>query len=207
MLRLMLVAGVFIFTGMVYRNLPERIPMHWNIRGEIDSYSGRQFGAWMMPGLILLMWGMFQVLPKFDPKKENYRKFELEWQAIQTAILVLFGYLQTVILYAAMKPGASVMPLISAGLGWLFIILGAIMPGIKQNYFVGIKIPWTLANKTNWEKTHKFSRWCFWLVGAVFLGQAAWPQMWPGLMFGGMMVGVLLPIAYSGWLYTKQSKN
>lgn len=36
----------------------------------------------------------------------------------------------------------------------LVTIIGFYIPGCKQNYFFGVKTPWTLANEVVWDKTH-----------------------------------------------------
>jgi len=53
-------AGLLLGAVLVYPHLPEQVPSHWNIQGEVDDYQGRFFGAFFFPlmiaGLYLLCW-------------------------------------------------------------------------------------------------------------------------------------------------------
>ena len=40
-------------------------------------------------------------------------------------------------------------------MGALLIIIGNYLPKCRQNYTIGIKIPWTLADEDNWNRTHR----------------------------------------------------
>jgi uncharacterized membrane protein len=205
-LNLILLLTAFVMPLMVYPKLPEMIPMHWNIKGEVDSYQAKQTAVWMLPGIVLLMWGLFQVLPKLDPKREKYKQFWPEWQTLQTLLLGLFVYLDGVTLYIALNPGKEMTPLMFAGMGIMFAVMGNLLPKIRQNFFVGIKLPWTLADEENWNKTHRLGGWCFVAVGIMFLVQAIKAIFVPELLFAVMLLTIIIPVGYSGWLY-KQKKS
>lgn len=92
--------------------------------------------------------------------------------------------------------------MITVPLGLLFMAIGNYLPKCKQNHTVGIRIPWTLANEENWNKTHRFGGRCMMVGGfatmlCVFL---------PGnLKIYGLIVivaaTVLLPMGYSYRIY------
>ena len=67
-----LIAMAFTATAGLYPGLPDRVPMHWNIRGEVDGWGSRA-SAWIMPVTMLGLLGLFEVLPKLSP-----RPFDLE---------------------------------------------------------------------------------------------------------------------------------
>ena len=51
-------------------------------------------------------------------------------------------------------------------MGLLFAFMGYGMPSIKPNYFVGMRLPWTLESVDNWTATHKMAgKW--WMVGGI----------------------------------------
>ena len=51
--------------------------------------------------------------------------------------------------------------LINILIGVMFVIMGNYMHKIKQNYSVGIKLPWTLNSEENWNRTHRLGSWLF----------------------------------------------
>ena len=52
--------------------------------------------------------------------------------------------------------------------GLLFIIIGNYLPKARQNYTLGIKIAWTLANEENWNRTHRLAGY-LWMIGGLLL--------------------------------------
>ena len=52
-------------------------------------------------------------------------------------------------------------------MGLVFIIIGNYLPKCKQNYTVGIKLPWTLNSEENWNKTHRLAGYVFMLCGIM----------------------------------------
>src|SRR5262245_49193657 len=57
------------FSMAIYPRLPEQIPTHWNIKGEIDAYGSKQWAAFLLPGMMVLFLRLFRVLPWLSPKR------------------------------------------------------------------------------------------------------------------------------------------
>ncbi len=183
--------------------LPDKIPMHWNILGQVDNYMSKIPAVFIIPALSLIMLILFQILPTFDPKKEKYKLFKKEWDVIQVVFIGFFTYLQFIILYISLNPETKMIPLMFIGLGALFILLGNYLSKIRQNYFIGIKVPWTLASEDNWNKTHRFASWCFVVAGILTLAEAYFLWFAPIVFFGSIIIGTILPVIYSFLLYKK----
>ena len=58
----------WIGTLILYPSLPERIPVHYNYRWEIDGY-GPKYTALLLGLLPLFLLGLLKVIPKMDPKR------------------------------------------------------------------------------------------------------------------------------------------
>ena len=56
-----------------YSRLPENVPIHWDADGSVNSYGPRAVML-ILDVLPLLCLGLFLVIPKMDPKGENYMK-------------------------------------------------------------------------------------------------------------------------------------
>jgi uncharacterized membrane protein len=165
--------GTMFFTGWYLLDiLPEEFPMHWNYRGEVDRYMAKEKGIYILPFLTLGLTLFFPLLQKIDPRKEKYQQFRKPWEIFQLLFVVFFAYIYFISLYIALHPDLSMNTFMLSGIGVLFIVLGNYMGKIRQNYFVGIKTPWTLHNEMIWNKTHRLGAWCFVLGGFVFLAEA-----------------------------------
>lgn len=98
--------------------------------------------------------------------------------------------------------------LVPASLGLLFLVIGNYMPKMKQNPTLGIRLPWTLANEENWNRTHRLGG-KVWVAGSLVLLLCC---LLPGAaMVAGMLAAILVlavvPCAYSYWLYRKQVRD
>jgi uncharacterized membrane protein len=202
-LNLLLVALMFLSGYYFLPSLPNKMPMHWNIRGEVDNYMPKGTAIWIMPAIALACFILFQFLPLFDPKKEKYKLFKTEWEIIQTALIGFFAYMQFLTFYIAMNPKTEMMPLMFIGLGILFVLMGNYMSKIRQNYFIGVKTPWTLASEDNWNKTHRFASWTFVIAGVITLVEAYFIWYAPVVIFGSIMLAAVLPIIYSFLIFKK----
>ncbi|MNI84514.1 Immunity protein SdpI [compost metagenome] len=88
----------------------------------------------------------------------------------------------------------------------LFIALGNYMPQIKDNYFTGIRTPWTLASPEVWRKTHRFSGY-MWTIGGVLIALGAFmPRTLSiSLIIAALLIATIIPYVYS-WLIAQRMK-
>lgn len=191
----------FLAIYFFYPLLPEQMPMHWNLQGQIDNYIPKNIAVWLLPLTTLVIFILMQALPFIDPKKEKYNLFAKEWDIIKTGFVLFMTYLQFVVFYIAIHPQIQMMPLMFIGLGAIFILIGNYLSKIRQNFFIGIKLPWTLADEDNWNKTHRFASWCFVIAGIVTLAEAYFIWYAPIIIYGCMGIAILLPTIYSFLLY------
>lgn len=206
-LHFILVALMFIAAWYFLPSLPDMMPMHWNIRGEVDNYMPKNAAVWYMPILTVIILAVFRFIPLLDPKKDKYKLFKEEWEIIQTAFIGFFGYMQFLTIYISLNPETKMMPLMFIGLGILFALLGNYMSKIRQNYFIGVRTPWTLSSEENWNKTHRFASWSFVAAGIITLIEAFFMWNAPVIVFGSIILGSLSPVIYSYMLFRKSNNS
>ena len=166
---LALMAIISIWAGA---QLPaDNIPVHWNADGVSDRFSDRQEAQlflWIMPGSALLGMLLFALLPQVEPMRENLYKSRKAYNAVWIATMVLLLSIHSGLAYMMIVGSGEDMRanefvrLVIAGSGILFIILGNYLPKTRQNWFLGVRTPWTLSSEFTWEKTHR-------LAGSLFL--------------------------------------
>ena len=76
---------------------------------------------------------------------------------------------------------------------------------MRQSYTMGIKLPWTLNNEENWNKTHRFGGKVWVIGGVITMATALIGSFW--ILLGILIVMVAAPTIYSYRLYRKQTKN
>lgn len=174
-----LVGVTILLTMLLYPFLPEKIPIHWNYLGEIDSYGAKPW-IFLSSGCMIVVVLVMELARHIDPRKENYIKFEHVFINIQMMTILIFFFVFLCSAYASFYPTQIDMNFImSLMIGFLFIVIGNVMPKIKSNYFMGIKTPWTLQNSEVWRRTHR-------LAGKLWFGA--------GLL---LMLSALLPKEYN----------
>lgn len=189
-----------VFAGMILWNrLPERLPTHWNAEGQIDGWSGKAFAVLGMPLILLAVQWFAALVTLTDPKHRNHSRKIL--QLIFWIIPLLSIALGLVTYFAAFGKDLRVEALIPMLLGLVFVVIGNYMPKCRQNYTVGIKLPWTLNNEENWNRTHRVAG-RVWVVGGVLIMPSGFIDLvWVTLAIALLMV--LIPTVYSYILHRK----
>lgn len=189
-----------VLVGLVlWGQLPERIPIHWNAAGEIDGWSSKPFAIFGLP-LILLGFQWFCVLATLaDPKRGSHTEKML--QLVFWIIPVLSVVAHMVVYMTALGIEVRMERIMPALMGLLFVIIGNYLPKCKQNYTIGIKIPWTLNSEENWQKTHRFAGKVWVVCGCIMMLTSFFGGV--AIFFAVALLMVLTPCIYSYILYRK----
>ncbi|KKS41487.1 MAG: hypothetical protein UV02_C0026G0001 [Candidatus Kuenenbacteria bacterium GW2011_GWA2_42_15] len=187
-------------------HFPERVATHWGINGEANGWSSRSFAAFFFPALNLAIYLLMFFVPILDPKKANYEHFRTAYHAIKGALVIFLSLIYLVVGMNGLGYGAPVSLVVPVGIGALFVIIGYYLDCVKQNWFLGIRTPWTLSSELVWQKTHHFGSRVF-IIGGVLLALAAFfPQaLWIFLIVIFMMLAAT--ILYSYLIYRLERKS
>ncbi len=189
---------------LLWNRLPEQFPTHFNAAGEVDSYSSKAFGVFVVPLLLAaLQWLCVIGSLKMDPKAENLegKVFSLVLWIIPVLSVVMNALVYCTALGMNMKV-QMIVPLLT---GLLMVIIGNWLPKCKPTWTLGIKLPWTLADENNWNRTHRFAGpvWMvcgmvimlcsllggasLWVMPAAFVVMIAAPTLYSLLLFKGII--------------------
>jgi len=160
----------------LYSRLPETVATHWNLQGTPDGYSSRFWAVIAMPLVTLGLTGLFNVLPKVDPKRENYAKFLDTYWLIANAVLVFTLVAHALILASGLGYTVRVDRLLPIGIGLLLAFLGNYLTRVEPNWFIGIRTPWTLSSDAVWRRVHRTAGWLFAIGGLVIAAGAFAPR-------------------------------
>lgn len=179
---LIVIAGL-VASAIVYPDLPERMPTHWNMAGEVDGWTRRAWGAWMIPIVIALMWALMRWLPTIDPRGKNYMKFGGAFEGIMISVMLFMLVLHLITLRAALGYPVAMERVLPVGVGVLFVTIGNLLPRARPNWFVGIRTPWTLSSDRVWEKTHRVGGRLFVLGGILIALSTLFGTTWSRAVF------------------------
>lgn len=189
-----------ILAGIILWNqLPQQLPYHWNMEGEVDGWASKPFAVFALPFILLAFQWICVLATSADPKKGNHSGKILH---LVLWIIPVLSVLLHVLVYATAfgnkMPIEVVMPVF---MGLLFAVIGNYLPKCKQNYTIGIKISWTLNSEENWNRTHRFAGRLWTVSGLAIMLTGFLGSFW--IMFGILFVMVLVPFLYSYILYRK----
>lgn len=193
-----------IMSAAVYADLPAQVAIHWNAAGEPDGYASKAVAAFVLPLALLAMHVFSFVVTSSDPKRagqSNVIRMFFFW-----LIPVLSLILTPVTLLIALGHSIPIPKLVSIIVGIIFLISGNYLPKTRQNYTIGIKIPWTLHDADNWNKTHRLAGFLWIIAGILFIATAFIPlpsQFMAFVILGTVVAVSVIPIIYSYCLYRK----
>ncbi|MBQ7891955.1 MAG: SdpI family protein [Erysipelotrichaceae bacterium] len=187
----------------LWDQLPDQIPTHWNMQGEIDGYSSKLFAIVVLPLILVGVQWLCTLGTLADPKNKNIA--DKLWKLVLwicPVISLLLGYITYGTVLGMQIDINAIMPIF---MGLLFMVIGNYLPKCKQSYTVGIKIPWTLNSEENWNKTHRFAGPCWMIAGFLSAVLGMLGLMVPMLIC--LIVMVFVPVVYSYMYYVKYEKD
>jgi uncharacterized membrane protein len=207
---LLLIAISFVYALYLYPDLPEKIPTHFNAKGEPDAYGGKNsiyLGPAIMSIAGLLLFALLTNLKSIDPKRYQQQDDGLFWK-FGLFMVAFLSCLSMGILYITAHPSVSIQKFIIPTIGLAFAGIGWFMPKFRQNYFAGLRLPWTLDNADNWNATHQLAG-KIWMIGGVaaalsglvFTSETAFI-----VFFGIILLMVTIPIVFSYRMFRNGNK-
>ncbi|MFD2248299.1 SdpI family protein [Pontibacter ruber] len=186
------------YLALSWNELPERVPVHFNVQGEADGWAGKTsligivFLTTVVMNLLLLL------IPKIDPK----RKLAYMGSKYDQLRFILVGFMAALamfVIYNAVHEDTFQINILFLLLGAMFVGLGNYFQAIKPNYFIGIRTPWTLESEHVWRKTHRLGG-RLWMIGGLLMMVLAllpFDQFRQVLFLVIVGVLVLIPVIYS----------
>lgn len=192
-----------ILLGLIlWDRLPEQVATHFSADGEANGYSSKAFAVFGLPAILLGLHWICALTGRIDPKAEN-----LEGRMMNLVLWICpaISVLLIVLVYGhALGHDVRVELILPLLLGLLFVIIGNWLPKCKQTYTLGIKLPWTLHDEDNWNRTHRFAGPIWVACGLVTMFCAVLNASW--VMFAAMAVMLIAPTVYSCLLFRRKGK-
>ena len=183
-----------ILVGLIYWNqLPEKMAIHFDMEGTPNGWSSKWFAVIGLPAILAVVNALCTVLTETDPRRYKYPEKMMKlvsWICAGLTISYELG-----IEFVAMPKFGSLF------IGIMFVVIGNYLPKVKQNYYMGIKLPWTYSDEENWNRTHRMAG-KLWFAGGIvlllnfFLGIR-------GLEIAVLIIMVVVPTVYS-WAFSRK---
>jgi uncharacterized membrane protein len=206
---LIMIAAAILAGVLLWNQLPDQMASHWNINDQVDGYTPKFWGVFMLPLITLGLFLLFLAIPSIDPMKANIAQFRGAFNLFIVLMTGFMLYLYALTLawslgYTNFRMSGAMLPAI----GLLFIFIGFVMRQAKRNFFIGIRTPWTLSSDTVWNETHRIGAVLFMISGALafiggFFGRTT--AFW--MMFAPLIASTMFLLIYSYFLYRRETNT
>ena len=188
---------------MLYDKLPDQIAVHFNSAGTPDNYLPKAAAVFGLPLVFAFINAYTHFRLDRDPRNENAspRLKQLTKWALPLISLVAMPVTMFLSMGVAIPLGVIIQTLV----GLVVVVCGNYLPKCRQNYTVGIKLPWTLNDAENWNKTHRLAG-MVWVICGLLLTINAFIQL-EYVSVTLLAVMVVLPPVYSFMLYNRQASG
>lgn len=193
-------------TIWLYPRLPDPMPTHWNFQNEVDGYSSRAAGAWLMPLMAAGIYLLLVAIPFLDPRRENVASMADLYRLVRLGMTGFMTLLHIVLLMAVLYGRSDLVGrAVPAIVGLLFLLIGNYMPRMRPNWFMGIRTPWTLSSDTVWRKSHLLGGRLFMLAGFTLFLIPFLPEAVASIaLIAVILVAAFLPIVYSYVIFRRE---
>lgn len=189
--------GVFLWD-----QLPAEVATHFDMAGNANGWSSKGFAVFGIPAFLMAVHLICFAATCADPKAKNIND---KMMTLVLWIVPVISLLVPVTVYGyalGLQINFSLYGMVFVGVA--FIIIGNYLPKCRQNYTMGIKMPWTLSDEENWNHTHRMAGF-LWVAGGFVIMANAFLQ-WVWLFLVVVLVMVLAPMIYSYLYYKKHGK-
>ncbi|GHF30316.1 hypothetical protein GCM10017044_27130 [Kordiimonas sediminis] len=145
------------------------LPVHWNFSGEIDMFATTPGALFIMPGLGLLISGIIGAAALIARTSETRDQSKNAIKKILTPIMALLLFLQVLLISQAMGHSLFGLKTILMGVALMLLFVGNMLVNLPLNHVMGIRLPWTVNNDKNWQKTHTFARAVFTVTALILI--------------------------------------
>ncbi len=192
-----------IIAGLIlWSKLPAEMPIHFNAEGVADGFGGKGIAVFGIPLFMLAIHWICTLVTSLDPKSKNITPKNMNLVLWITPAISIF--VSGIIYSFALGHELNITTLFPIFFGILFIVIGNYMPKCKQNYSIGVKVPWALESEENWNFTHRIAGKTWVVGGLLIIALSFLNSVW--IFMAITIIMVIIPVIGS-YLFHKKENN
>lgn len=168
LLSFLALAAMVVLSILLYGDLPDNLPSQFGPSGEVQRMQSKDSMIVLFPGIYLGLIFLINLLISISPNKFSMPNSKRPMDIVIFGIGVLFCFLH----FALLKNEGSFTFFVryfSYGMAMFYIIVGNVFGKTERNFFIGIRLPWTIASEANWRATHRLAGKLMVASGALLL--------------------------------------
>lgn len=194
-----------VITTIVIQFMPDKIPAHYDISGNIDRW-GSKYEQYIFPVMIILFtlffecfirhYGKKKISAGTDKERAEAASNENVMVIASTSMAFFFSIMHFFLIKAyAEATGGEVIAELDINIvtnvlmGVFMIILGNIMPKTRINSVVGIRTVWSTENDKTWAESNRLGGIVLIVAGAITIVEAI---IIGGIISTLVMLGIII---------------
>lgn len=165
-----------VITLIALPSLPEQIPAHYNIYGQVDRW-GSKYESLILPAISIVIGIIIILLVRhFEKKEKDGTNNSNVLLIVGLLALSMFGIMHVYFLYTSLHSinnlnhiGLQIEQLMFGLLGVFMIVVGNIMPKLRMNSWIGFRTSASMKNESVWKKSQRFSGISFIVAGVLII--------------------------------------
>jgi uncharacterized membrane protein len=203
LLNIALLLAPFVFLLLKWDSFPKRVPIHFDVAGNPDSYRDKAYGLLIVPGINVLLYLILLLLPRIDPRKAHYALFGSTVSIIRLLLTAFFSFVAFAMMLHSLGYHIEMTVLICYGVAALMLVLGNYIGTVRSNFFFGIRTPWTLSSEEVWTRTHRVTGRLWVISSLLFMLSGLFLPLSIPVLILYISVILFVPVIYSYVLYKK----
>ena len=196
----------FLTGAYLYHYMPEKMASHWDGNGGVNGYMPKLLGLFLLPVISAILFLAFMLIPKIDPLKGNIEKFRGHFDVFILLLFVFLFYVHMLTMLWNLSYRFNIIQLLAPALGMIIYYAGVMTENAKQNWFIGVRTPWTLSSEVVWDKTNKLAGKLFKVAGVLAAIGTVFPKYAIFLILVPVILAAVYPIIYSYQKYQQEIK-
>ena len=211
-------------TAVMIPLMPERIPMHYDMAGNIDGW-GSRYESLLFPAIIIALSLFWTLLMKYYEKKAKEAADEKEQAGAGTNAKVLgiagmsmaamFTVMQGFLLYGsyreavsgAQKQAVDISRVSVILMGVVFLVLGNFMTKTRLNSTIGVRVKWSMYNDNTWRRANHFGAVALMVAGVLTIVTTALVKSAAGAVMaalGYLTLATILTVFHAHKVYEQE---
>lgn len=186
--------------------MTEKMASHWDENCNVDGYMSTFWDTFFLPAISFILFLILMLIPKTDPLKGNIEKFGGHFDLFILLLFVFLFYIYMLTMLWNLGYRFNIIQLLAPAFGLIIYYAGVMMENAKQNWFIGIRTPWTLNSEAVWDKTNQLSGKLFKWAGVLAALGTVFPEYAIFLILVPVMLAAFYPIIYSYQKYLQEMK-
>lgn len=183
----------------LFGSLPDTVPLQFNLAGDPDNYQPKIVAVLVLPVIYIIVLLAVRGLVSISPAQYAMPNSKTAISTILFGVGILFAFIHSAILLHTEVAGIQAQ-IISIGIAFFLIVVGNVWGKTERNFFLGLRIPWTIASENNWKATHRLAGKLMVVSGmALVLISIPSQSLIPAVALS--VLTVLVPVIYSYWYF------